>query len=816
MTVGRRWSLWGGASCFISLLIGCWIARAEIPYQQVHSFGFMGAGGTPQAALLVGPDGTLYGTTYRGGNSDRGTIFALNPDGSQFRVLHDFMPAVTDGARPYGELLLGTDGAIYGTTELGGTNGYGTIFKINPDGSGYEVIYHFVLATGVRPRGQLVQGPDGALYGTTQQGGPIGGSGGAGTVYTIRPDGTAFRMLQSVYPGADPDTGLTLASDGRLYGVCSTGFTNPGTVFGLNTDGSGFAVLHYFEGTTPGVPVEADGRLLELSDGMLYGTTMSTIYRINKDGSGFEVILRSTATGVGPFWSGMVLGEDGALYGAAVDAVIKIQPDGSGLEVLHRFVNPSVGDGYFGYGLSVGLDGALYGVTSSGGTNGQGTVFRMLTDGTDYSILHHFRAQTNSASLPRASMVPVGSGMFFGTTESGGPTNGGTIFSLKANGSDARLRHIFGLETNSAKVPNRLCDGGDGFFYGTTSQGGNSSVGTIFRIDTNGSNFSVVRHFGLAAEPRGPRGGLIKGTDGWFYGTSSSGGSANRGTVYKFNKLTGELLILRNLATADGQQPQCELVQDAEGALFGTGSISGAQNLGTVYRIAPDGTDFVVLHSFTGGAAGQNPMSGLMLASDGRLYGTTPRQFGSFAGCIYRLNTDGTGFQALKSFPVAGSGPKAPRPVLTEAPDGMLYGAALSGGAANKGLMFRIAKDGADFEVLREFGISAGDGETPSAGFTAVGDGSFLGVTEAGGNGNGTVFRFDPVDARLRLEITPSTAQLRWAASSTLDTLELTSGTDGFDWHPSGAAVTRAGNENQASVPRQGSGQFFRVRRLWE
>ena len=137
------------------------------------------------------------------------------------------------------------------------------------------------------------------------------------------------------------------------------------------------------------------------------------------------------------------------------------------------------------------------------------------------------------------------------------------------------------------------------------------------------------------------------------------------------------------------------------------------------------------------------------------------------------------------------------------------------GGAANKGVMFRIGKDGDGFEVLHEFGMSAGDGETPPAAFTAVGDGSFLGVTEAGGNGNGTVFRFDPVDVRMRIGLTPITAELQWPASSTVDTLELTSGVGGFDWQQSGSAVTRVGDENRAAVPRSTTGQFFRVHRAW-
>src|SRR6185436_3063733 len=131
-----------------------------------------------------------------------------------------------------------------------------------------------------------------------------------------------------------------------------------------------------------------------------------------------------------------------------------------------------------------------------------------------------------------------------------------------------------------------------------------------------------------------------------------------------------------------------------------------------------------------------------------------------------------------------------------------LYGAALFGGAADKGAIFRIGKEGDRFETLHEFGLSVTDGQIPSAAFTPVGDGSFLGVTEAGGDGNGTVFRFDPTDVRLRIFLTKGTAELRWASSSTVDSLERSTSLSGFDWQPAGIPIIESGGENQASVPR--------------
>jgi uncharacterized repeat protein (TIGR03803 family) len=408
-------------------------------------------------------------------------------------------------------------------------------------------------------------------------------------------------------------------------------------------------------------------------------------------------------------------------------------------------------------------------------------------------------------------------GLFYGTSEGGGSTNAGAIFSLQANGLDAQLLFSFGVGSNTARSPNGLLAAADGFLYGSTAQGGNLTGGTIFRISPNGSNYSVLRHLGATGEPRIPRSGLISDSAGWLYGTSFGGGTGGRGTVYRLHKDTAELVVLRSLSVADGYQPQCDLVLAGDNNLYGTTGLGGPQSLGVVFRIQPDGSNYTILHSFTGGALGQNPQSGLMLGSDGRLYGTTARLVGSFAGCVYALNLDGSGFQVLRSFPNTGLEPRQPRPVLAEGADGALYGVAISGGAYNKGALFRIRKDGNGFEVLREFGGFVGDGETPSAGLTGVGDGSFLGVTEAGGDsGTGTVFRFDPVEVRLRIGLSATVAELRWEASSTADALETTTDATSFDWQASQIQASQDGNELRAAIPRQPTGQFFRVRRVWK
>jgi uncharacterized repeat protein (TIGR03803 family) len=264
-------------------------------YAVLHRFpGLSGDGISPWAGLVQGRDGALYGTTLGGGTNGAGTVFKLNKDGSGYAVLHSFPDSVMDGANPMAGLLAGSDGWFYGTTDGGGTSSArnGTVFKLKPGGSGYKVLHDFpeIPGDGRFPRSSLVEGRDGTLYGTTQN----GGTDDAGTVFKLNKDGTGYRVLTRFShqeEGVDP-TGLVQGSDGALYGTTDRrGKNDGGTAFKLNLDGSGFTILHSFPGT------EGDGRnpcrsMVQGSDGALYGMTkicstnnFATMFKLALSGS---------------------------------------------------------------------------------------------------------------------------------------------------------------------------------------------------------------------------------------------------------------------------------------------------------------------------------------------------------------------------------------------------------------------------------------------------------------------------------------------------------------------------------------------------
>jgi uncharacterized repeat protein (TIGR03803 family) len=139
----------------------------------LHSFGFANASAAnPAGELIAGSDGVLYGTTSSGGHANQGTVFRVNQDGSGFHLLWSFGGGTNDGARPFAALREGSDGALYGTTEEGGQFGFGTVFQLSKDGSQFAILKSFTgNDDGAFPEARLLQGSDGLLYGTASGGG---------------------------------------------------------------------------------------------------------------------------------------------------------------------------------------------------------------------------------------------------------------------------------------------------------------------------------------------------------------------------------------------------------------------------------------------------------------------------------------------------------------------------------------------------------------------------------------------------------------------------------------------------------------------
>jgi uncharacterized repeat protein (TIGR03803 family) len=239
----------------------------------LYSLGNPADGAYPQDALLQGSDGNFYGTANYLGAQNLGTVFRISPSGS-YSNLYSFGSLTNDGANPYGGLVRGTNGNFYGTTQGGGTNGFGTVFRISPSGS-YSNLYSFASSTndGANPYGGLVQGSDGNFYGTTEVGGT--NACGCGTVFRISPSGNHTTLHSFAGPptdGAYPFAGLARGTDGNFYGTTfGGGSPGPGTVFRISPSGT-YSNLYSF-GSQPNDGANPFAALVQGSDGNFYGTT---------------------------------------------------------------------------------------------------------------------------------------------------------------------------------------------------------------------------------------------------------------------------------------------------------------------------------------------------------------------------------------------------------------------------------------------------------------------------------------------------------------------------------------------------------------
>jgi len=358
---------------------------------------------------------------------------------------------------------------------------------------------------------------------------------------------------------------------------------------------------------------------------------------------------------------------------------------------LHTFTQ--VGGSSQAVSLTPGkTDGALYGTTHLDQTNG--TVFTINPDGSGYNVLHVFGSQESIGHDPGTGIsdpyVTQGSdGHLYGTTPAGGAFGFGTVFKLNANGSGYTIIHDFASITDSG--PAALMQASDGFFYGAGS--------SIFKMDANGSNYSILYHFTNGLDGYDPLSPLLQGTDGALYGTTFAGGTNGYGTIFTIQTNSTGFKILHAFALGDGANPIGGLIQGSDGALYGTTSDSGPSGPdgsgGTIFKIDTSGNTFQVLHTFNAppndGAA---ILSGLVEGSKNILYGTTYLGGSSSFGVIFRIGLDGSNYLPLYYF--TNSSPTGSQPITglvksqSQSDSGVFYGTTSrgNGGASGSGTIF--------------------------------------------------------------------------------------------------------------------------------
>ncbi|HEY1660765.1 MAG TPA: choice-of-anchor tandem repeat GloVer-containing protein [Candidatus Sulfotelmatobacter sp.] len=365
-------------------------------YNVIHNFtGKGGDGANPYGGPVLDRSGNLCGTTYVGGKYNDGSVYVLSPAaGSSWKYtsLYSFNYEFGGFTPGFGTLAI-RDGAVYGTTESGGT--FGVAFRVGPSAKGIQetVVHNFGNGTdGAEPTGGVVFDAAGNFYGTTLLGGTLGN----GAVFEANPSG-AERVIYSFMGGSDavsPAAGVTLDADGNLYGTSSFGGDEGvGAIYKLSHSTSGWteSVLYSFQGLNDGeYPVA--GVILDKA-GNMYGGTFSggangggTVYELSPSGESWTLTTLYSFTGA---------------FGGPYNK------------------------------LAFGPGGILYGATNSDGTYGHGSVFKLTPSDGNWTFTDLYDFQGNlDGGLIYGSVAVDANGNVFGTTDEGGSTNQGVIFEI--------------------------------------------------------------------------------------------------------------------------------------------------------------------------------------------------------------------------------------------------------------------------------------------------------------------------------------------------------------------------------------------------
>jgi uncharacterized repeat protein (TIGR03803 family) len=238
--------------------------------------------------------------------------------------------------------------------------------------------------------------------------------------------------------------------------------------------------------------------------------------------------------------------------------------------------------------LVQGSNGNFYGMTSGGGTNGDGTVFRISSAG-NLTTLYQFGGLPTDGRDPYGARLVQGSdGYFYGAAHNGGTNDVGTVFKITSQGTLTTLWQFGNDATNGQYPAGGLVQASDGYFYGTTYEGGTNGDGTVFRITTNGTLTTLWQFGGNPTNGQNPyAAGLVQGSDGNFYGTTIQGGTNNYGTVFRITT-NGALTTLWQFSsggTTNGTSPEAGLAQGSDGDFYGTTEYGGTNNVGTVFKL---------------------------------------------------------------------------------------------------------------------------------------------------------------------------------------------------------------------------------------
>jgi uncharacterized repeat protein (TIGR03803 family) len=697
-------------------------------------------GGAPVAELVSDGVGYLWGTTLGGGPHAAGTIFKVNISTGVVTTVVDFdgSSTLTDNERssdPEAALVSDGLGNLWGTTvgSPGLASKYGTVFKVNISTGAITTVVDFDGSTtagdntqGGFPHAALVSDGAGNLWGTTAGFSSL--PSGVGTVFKINVNTgaiTTVAVFDNSNKAADntrgsyPQAAMVSDGAGNLWGTTSGGGKSfNGTVYKVNVDTGAVTTVIDFDDSINANDHARGGKPLAalVSDGAgnLWGTTAAGGTSASGDGTVYKINASTDAITTVVDFDGSTSGTDNARGGGPAA--------------------PLVSD----------TAGNLWGTTGGGGEFAGGTVYKVNTSTGMITTMADIGRNVSGLN-PEAAPVSEGAGNLWGTTTGGGANNDGTVY--KVNASTGAISTVVNFDRSTDTTDNSrgyfpqaaLVSDTAGNLWGTTGGGGASNAGTVFKIDPSTDTITTVADFDDSndttdnARGEGPGGALVSDTAGNLWGSTDSGGARDYGTLFKVSTSTGAITTVGDfdgsISSADnarGGNPNGGLVSDGTGNFWGTTSAGGSGFGGTVFKVNMSTgaistlVDFEGMNSTPNNAAGAAPFAGLVSDGAGNFWGTTAVGGSAGYGTVYKISIATAAVTTLVNFDnstTATDNSRNGKPTAALVSDGAgnLWGTTTSGQQTGAGTIFKV--NIATGAITTLFDFTGDSGDVPGAGF---------------------------------------------------------------------------------------------------
>ncbi len=605
----------------------------------------------PKGGLVEAPNGKLYGMAA-GGVNNYGLLFEYDIPTRTVTKKLDFN-GTANGREPYGSLILANNGKLYGMTWYGGANSMGVLFEYDPSTNTYAKKLDFNgSANGSKPQGSLMKASNGKLYGMTYEGGTnnygvLFEYDAATSIYTKKLD------FNGSANGRYPIGNLMQAGNGKLYGLTSDGGTNfVGVLFEYNLTTNVYTKKMDFNSASSGST--PSGSLVEAPNGKLYGMTaiggtngLGVLFEYDYTTSTYtkKFDFNGTLKGSKPMGT-LVKATNGKLYsltyqGGTSDCGVLFEYDAASNGYTKRFDMSGHGKmaGNKPQGSLVEVNGKLYGTTYIGGTKDFGVLFEYDPIFNIYTKKIDFNGTLNG-STPCNALMKASNGKLYGVTFSGGVNDDGVLFEYDASTGIYTKKVDLEYSTKGSASYGDMIQASNGKIYGTAQSGGAGGGGVIFEYDITTNTYVKKYEFTQGGSGNNPIGTLVEALPGILYGNTAAGGANNDGILFTYDFLTNTFTKKMDYnSIVTGASPIASMILASNGKLYGTTNLSGFNSMGTLFEYDVTTSSYTKKLDFDGQLTGSSPWSGMKEASNGLLYGVTISGGLYDMGVLYEYDT---------------------------------------------------------------------------------------------------------------------------------------------------------------------------------